>query len=136
MRVQLKHVLPLALLLTGVAAKTTTEASSTAVSDASTTASDTTATHKVTKTKDSTATDEAASTETGDSTDTNTNSKTTKAKAKSSTTTAAQDTDTWVASIQATVAPDLNGAAVSYKDPGLVVLGLAVGLMMAGTAFL
>lgn len=130
MRVQLKHVLPLALLLTGVAAKTTTDdSSSTAVSDASATADQTTATTDATNTGDESGTATGTAADKTDKTD----KKTTKTKT-SKTTTAAQDT--WVASVQATVAPDLNAGAVSLKDPGFIVLGLAFGMMMVGTAFL
>lgn len=133
MRVQLKHVLPLALLLTGVAAKTTTDdSSSTAVSDASATADQTTATTDATNTGDESGTATGTAADKTDKTD-KTDKKTTKTKT-SKTTTAAQDT--WVASVQATVAPDLNAGAVSLKDPGFIVLGLAFGMMMVGTAFL
>ncbi|KAH6997213.1 hypothetical protein EDB80DRAFT_145654 [Ilyonectria destructans] len=130
MRVQLKHVLPLALLLTGVAAKTTTgDSSSTAVSDASATGDQTTATTDATNTGDESGTATGTAADKTDKSD----KKTAKTKADK-TTTAAKDT--WVASVQATVAPDLNAGAVSLKDPGFIVLGLAFGMMMVGTAFL
>ncbi|KAF7550398.1 hypothetical protein G7Z17_g5739 [Cylindrodendrum hubeiense] len=132
MRVQL--VLPLALLLSGVVAKTTADTASTAVSDASATGDKTTATAEVTNTGDESGT-ATGTADDSTNTDTVTGSKSTKTKS-SKTTTTAKDTDTWVASVQATVAPDLNGGATSLKDPGFVVLGLAFGLMMAGTAFL
>lgn len=132
MRVQLKHILPLAVLLTGVVAKTTEDSTGTATEAASATDDSASAT----------ATDNSSATETGSNssaTGTSDNSSETgkKKTTAKATKTVSSETDTWVASIPSTTAPDLESTSgAGSRNPNYIIVSLSVGLLTAGMTFL
>ncbi|KAI5456428.1 hypothetical protein BGZ63DRAFT_409117 [Mariannaea sp. PMI_226] len=134
MRFQLKHILPLAVLLTGVVAKSdpTADSSNSATETGATTTDDSTATATG---------DDSNATETGSSkgdSKTATGKQTgTKTGTEVKTTASATYTDTWKPTIPATTAPDLESAGVSLsKNPNYIIVTLSVGLLTAGMNFL
>ncbi|CAM1509129.1 Fc.00g028680.m01.CDS01 [Cosmosporella sp. VM-42] len=138
MRVTLKHLLPLALILTPIlAADKTTTADAVATTDESkqTTATDATNTDEGTAT--ATATDETGTTATGTADEKSTKKNTKSGKATTATTaTTAVDTFSWNPTVPATTAPDLNAAGMSVQSRGAMGLSVAFGLVTLGVAYL
>ncbi|KAH7237540.1 uncharacterized protein BKA55DRAFT_577725 [Fusarium redolens] len=135
-----KHVLPIAILLTGVIAAKDEE-STTAVEKAKATndkASETTADDS--KTAD--ATEEASATATGkddkkdSKTDKSDTKSATKEKSAASQTTADGPTITWDPPAPKTTVPDINAGSPSPMTPGVLVLSLVLGITSLGMALL
>ncbi|KAG5753197.1 hypothetical protein H9Q69_003891 [Fusarium xylarioides] len=135
-----KHVLPIAILLTGVIAAKDEE-STTAVEKAKATDDKASATADDSKTAD--ATEEASATATGK--DDKKESKTDKSDTKSATkeksaaasqTTADGPTITWDPPAPKTTVPDINAGSPSPMTPGVVVLSLVLGITSLGMALL
>lgn len=126
-----KHVLPIAILLTGVIAAKDEE-STTAVEKAKATDDS--------KTAD--ATEEASATATGkddkkeSKTDKSDTKSATKEKSAASQTTADGPTITWDPPAPKTTVPDINAGSPSPMTPGVVVLSLVLGITSLGMALL
>ncbi|KAG7411253.1 hypothetical protein DER46DRAFT_618324 [Fusarium sp. MPI-SDFR-AT-0072] len=134
-----KHVLPIAILLTGVIAAKDEE-STTAVEKAKATDDKASATADGSKTAD--ATEEASATATGkddkkdSKTDKSDTKSATKEKSATSQTTADGPTITWDPPAPKTTVPDINAGSPSPMTPGVVVLSLVLGITSLGMALL
>ncbi|KAG4256957.1 hypothetical protein BFJ72_g8796 [Fusarium proliferatum] len=134
-----KHVLPIAILLTGVIAAKDEE-STTAVEKAKATDDKASATADDSKTAD--ATEEASATATGkddkkeSKTDKSDTKSATKEKSAASQTTADGPTITWDPPAPKTTVPDINTGSPSPMTPGVVVLSLVLGITSLGMALL
>ncbi|KAF9777566.1 hypothetical protein IL306_004363 [Fusarium sp. DS 682] len=134
-----KHVLPIAILLTGVIAAK--DESTTAVEKAKATddkASETTADDS--KTADATEEASATATSKDDKKDSKTNKSDTKTgskeKSAASQTSADGPTITWDPPAPKTTIPDINAGSPSPMTPGVVVLSLVLGITSLGMALL
>ncbi|KAF4471252.1 hypothetical protein FALBO_1838 [Fusarium albosuccineum] len=134
-----KHILPLALVVTGVIAAG--DESTTAVAKAKATDEKASATTgEASNTAD--ATEESTATATGkddDKKDSKSDSKSdSKDKAEATTTEEDRPTDTWKPTVAKTTAPDIlsAGSTDSINGQRFVLASLAVGLMTLGMAFL
>ncbi|KAI1069048.1 hypothetical protein LB507_006549 [Fusarium sp. FIESC RH6] len=141
-----KHVLPLAMLLTGVIAakeeesttaaekaKATDDKPSETTADESNTAD---ATDEATATATATGKNDKDSKTDKSETDTETNTREKQAASKTATEKGNGPTITWDPPAPKTTVPDINAGAPSPMTPGVVVLSLVLGITSIGMALL
>ena len=139
-----KHVLPLAMLLTGVIAAKDEESTTAAEKAKATDDKPSETTADESNTAD--ATDEATATATGKNgkdskseksdTDTETNTREKQAASKTATEKGNGPTITWDPPAPKTTVPDINAGAPSPMTPGVVILSLVLGITSIGMALL